>query len=421
MAIDLDVSYFTSDNSNFDDFSDSETAKLITLPDVEEPLLKSPKEHQQDPDYFPLVNSSTLNVSEESQGNVFIDMQHKMSSTSNYIQQTSSLSMNTVHTNNLLPVGKTNWANSTCSSPPEKPKTPNTKDVDDDVLIQALFLCERNYRPSEFFQHQSPQPSTSQNIPNNSRDTVDKYDKLDYYLQIASGNNKPTTPQLTANRSYPNVMKDYAAENPFAKIDIPKLAGGSSKPSRREFRKTVVKNRFNIARVNVFHQRYLIKHRSDRKQRELYSSFTNSLQLPRSGAGHKRTLSANSSTISGKEPNKVRKVIGTNFPKTSCRNHNGKKAFDTENCPLPSKPEEKNVSGDVKHFLSTSRNVKHTQWQHMRNVCLTIPTSTSGTAKKSSITYPMMCNPYVKIDPDFKPASVQGKLFIYVIQLLSID
>ena len=223
MKPNMDISYFTSDNSHFDDYSDSTFAnatcetvtenKLETaLPKISTPtkdtFVKNPhfptspvtSVHLPRKDSIANVQNKPTDIQELEKIIQPTDIAH--GNPQSIIQRNEMKNMNSEE-------------NSIETASPNSPKnaTTNIKDADDDDLIEALYMCEQNFTNPQLFSRDNP--PTSYSSATDSEES-DKYSNVNLYLEVLQKKNGQKSNVNLIKSEYPFPLKDYSSDNPNA-------------------------------------------------------------------------------------------------------------------------------------------------------------------------------------------------------------
>ena len=209
---------------------------------------------------------------------------------------------------------------SNVSSMPENENEINPRYVDDDDLVEALFLCEQSAHFRDKITSQPKGNITDVKSSTNNRlltvedDTEsDKYSNLPYYLKVVTekAQAKAVIEQcLPYKGNSIGSMKDYSSENPYgknAKVQLIKLCKKKRKVIKRLRNNKLISQRFNNLQRKCFPN-----FPKDQHSPSLYIKFKKDLQIMQLSARTKRMLSTNSQDMS---PLKKRKRVSMLYSK----------------------------------------------------------------------------------------------------------
>ena len=399
MSINLDISFLTSDNSHFDDFSDSDQAKgydLQQIPDASPPsVLCTPTNQQQlDKDSFANLNNSFTTISST---DLVTDFQQSDSANNKDDAEDFLNQIHNAETENPIPGHYKQEVAPSCSTSSNL-STPNMnrdpKNVDDDILIQALFLCEKNYNP--------PGTKTDETVTASTPQTDDKYANLDEYLDIVCNTSEKNIPQQKDVQITPTHMKPYSSENPHG--SKPNAIHVTFVPlPKKRYIKRINHNRKKLHEIHMFNQKNCMKKRSEQSTMELYNNFKMYFENIELNRRKKRVLSTDSTGSSHKKNKKVKRVISCKTNTTfSCTNSKSGMKVCTKVQKRHSVVQSKKDTVESNSPIAKLPNdLTYTNKEGNRN-----KRKESKIHKDIAVDKEFLCNPYQKFDPDFRPSSV---------------
>ena len=450
----MEYSFLTSDNSVFDDFSDSEVGKAKTIDDSKEIIEPKDENTSQelntvaDPhspnatssiDYADLIphrNISTDSNTEPPNTFPILKIQRK----ANWIDdnevlkqakdENTSQELNTVadphspdstssiNIQDISPDRKLSTISNTDEQIPvpilqlpeiiEKTKLStdsenyqpiDPKNVHDDDLVMALFLCEQNHMVST----QEDTKFTNDNVPSTSHKCeenemsfnnshLDVYSDLNHYIKMVTKTSKADKHLVEPKMITTRTIKDYSEENPYAQQHLPTNFKKEKHPEKKGFpnwRKNIKRLRSNKLKVQNF--RRLQGRRSSEMQNDCfvqntYVHFQNEVKKFRISKRTKRLLSSGTSKEDDNNRNIKRQKIllpTTRKPTLSRLIHRQARV---------KKPEMSTHTYELRSKCKQATCKRKKQRK-----------TTKSKVKKKSLNSLQQCDPYVKQDPDYKP------------------
>ena len=403
----MDISFFTSDDSVFDDFWDSEQVTSKFKENIDE------RGHQlQETE----LNQNTV----QSNSNVSIVKDELISDASNNMTMVNihddivkdpneeNQYNNNCKTNQLLLLKEQTYTNdSTAANTTEPPINP--KDVDDNDLIEALFLCEQNYNKTKTLmqstqEYSSPGPSHRPTYDSDPRE----YEHLQHYLKVVTTKSQPIH-----STGLSSGIRDYASENPYGKLALDE--GKNRKKlmiSRRPVLKRLKNNNIRLHRYHLLHKLFVQRRTS---HLDLYNDFTKKFPLDEGKTYTRRIISKHGIKYTAKKP--------TKWNTTTTRH-----SSQTRDSPFPllsvsrSKSSWRKIQHMRKrktsqyHFKLIKPKVTYSLYvirdkqqeilaPKSKNQHKSKPVACNVSSQKREI----LCNPYIKADPDFKGPTCQPK------------
>ena len=452
----MDISYFTSDNSNFDDFYDSQTATKNVMDgnvgqnggtdftEVEVHLPSKEYFHEMD------SNGNASNLYSTPNKNYQLgDVNGSVAVVSNNIQKLEQdiipSSQPAQYSENII-AGPSGFSSANLSPICKLDIPINAKEVDDDDLISALFLCEKNYVPKTEpdLSSSTLQVSANDSDQRHYCDTDksdDKYQDLQYYLEMVTGKTKPNIVKSTNNMvtsGFGPQIKDYSSENPYGhkhkktfKKSLRHVKVKKTKAIKRLRNNRRKVQRYSSLNVNYSIQRRLMK---EAKRDDVYTKFWKDLKIMQLTKHTKRLLSANSSSTTGRRNSKKRKIqlcyrsLRRALSKSNHRriqSTKSNKRYVTAKWFTVAQLNSKRIGKHQKtHIVSKKAIITKTKRQSVklsstRNQHISHERGFVANKNKNKEDYiknrkpkkrqtfktTVICNPYVKKDPLYKPSS----------------
>ena len=405
----MNISYLTSDDSVYDDYWQSEDFTSNSIPNQNANSTTQNFSQETEPNNFKSDNEITGIKLEEN--TTYSD--HSLLNTSTVIEQHHSDDTNIPATVNRQDAINANAKSNieerntlTSSDAVVLGPTLHPKDVNDDNVIEALFLCELNYdaKNNEPISNLSQVSSSAPSDESESSIAEDKYQDFDQYFNfVAEKDHKQPVPTATATAISSGVMKDYSSENPYAIVSS--FQSTNLSPLKRP-RRTVKRLRNNRRRLHSYyllHQKFWQRNIESSK---IYTNFTNSFGTVHVNKKLKRKLSSNSTKSNHQKFKKSRRrlscllslrsyyrpsTLSVYKSKLSSRKMRVKKKRERQyrKCSLKS----------VKSWVYSLNPMKKTKKPKVGSKSDNINKSATRNLHADEV----FCNPYIKRDPDFKP------------------
>ena len=383
----MDYSALTSDNSVFDDFSDSEVANQNLL----------------------------INHEETCEANIDKDIEEEIPK---FHDEAEPNEASLVDWKDLI-------SNTKLSTSSESDQPINPKDVQDDDLIMALYLCEKNSqvsREKKIKITEDNMPSTSHNSEETRiTDTDcdhDIYSNLNHYINIVAKAEKDEQPVLDNESNKPMTLKDYSTENPYCHTHVKqcdKMEKLTKKLPFEKRKKNIKRLRTNKIKVQKFRKMQgKLSSRFPEKSlmQDTYELFKKQVKQMRLSNRTKRLLS-NDNYTNNKRSRKFKRS------KTIISVGSTRKVRSATNvrrqCLKPPILKMKKIQTSVHKEYKLRSKCKEAKCKTVKTLKKSRITGKSKRKKKSQIST-QQCDPYVKADPDYRPSlrnwPRSGKVFI---------